>query len=62
MGVFDFLFGRHRETPTQRATTPPRQPRLQTPAYAVIDVETTGLSSKTERILELARRPSGIFI
>jgi DNA polymerase-3 subunit epsilon len=53
MGVFDFLFGSRREK-LAPATTAAMPSQARGPAYAVIDVETTGLSPKTERVLELA--------
>jgi len=52
MGILDWLLGRARKSDdvdhgvTKRATG--------SPAFAVIDVETTGLSSKRDRVLELA--------
>lgn len=55
MGLFDFLFGKTREAGQQQQQI--RATRVETgrqPAYAVIDVKTTGLSPKTERIIELA--------
>jgi DNA polymerase III subunit epsilon len=57
MGVWGRLFGRRRDessTPTSQKPTSaaPRDRRV--PAYAVIDVETTGLSPSRDRIVELA--------
>lgn len=64
MGVFDWLFGRQQvATPpaaalrmSERAvrvqTTPP--PGAANPCFAIVDVETTGLSPRQDRILELA--------
>jgi len=46
MGLFDFVRG----TNAARA----QQPSTRVPAFAVLDVETTGLSPKHHRILELA--------
>ena len=46
MGLFDFVRG------TNAAPAP--QPTARVPAFAVLDVETTGLSPKHHRILELA--------
>jgi len=61
MGLWDWLTGRSRRTggaPPAPATTshvlgsaPRAAPR---PAFAVIDVETTGLSPRRDRVLELA--------
>ncbi|WP_313480263.1 exonuclease domain-containing protein [Microbacterium sp.] len=55
MGWLDWLFGggnAKKETAAPRVASPP--PLSRTPYFAIIDVETTGLSPKRDRVLELA--------
>ncbi|MFK4804305.1 exonuclease domain-containing protein [Microbacterium sp. ZW CA_36] len=55
MGWLDWLFGggnAKKETAAPRVATPP--PPSRPPYFAIIDVETTGLSPKKDRVLELA--------
>ncbi len=58
MGMFDWLFGRRNDVvPQGQAESPfPVSPGEQTrvPHFAIIDVETTGLSPRQNRVLELA--------
>jgi DNA polymerase-3 subunit epsilon len=52
MGILDWMLGRARKSGD---TVPDATRRsIGTPAFAVIDVETTGLSPKRDRVLELA--------
>lgn len=54
MGWLSHLFGSAKQTsPTAHARTAPR-PAGAPPHFAIIDVETTGLSPKNDRVLELA--------
>lgn len=52
MGILDWLLGRARRS-TDAVPDATRR-SIGTPAFAVIDVETTGLSPKRDRVLELA--------
>lgn len=66
MGVFDWLFGKRKDQETAvpapsapaRAAAPAASvvstPEAPAPFFAIIDVETTGLSPKQDRIVELA--------
>lgn len=60
MGVFDWLFGNRKDQEAARAAAPtPAAPLASVseapdPYFAIIDVETTGLSPKQDRIVELA--------
>lgn len=59
MGLLDRLRKRLAEQGRQPLTGPPpehleRHPNNTQPAFAVVDVETTGLSARSDRILELA--------
>lgn len=59
MGMFDWLFGKHKET-VPRTPAPAegadrsRQAAMRVPCFAIVDVETTGLSPRQNRIIELA--------
>ncbi|WP_251450896.1 histone-like nucleoid-structuring protein Lsr2 [Microbacterium sp. Marseille-Q6648] len=56
MGLFDWLFGK-RETSGATTSAPARladPPQNGVPHFAIIDVETTGLSPRQDRIVELA--------
>lgn len=54
--MFDWLFGKRNATiPPTTATAPPMAAtRSEVPHFAIIDVETTGLSPRQNRIVELA--------
>ncbi|MFB8385573.1 histone-like nucleoid-structuring protein Lsr2 [Microbacterium sp. NPDC055910] len=56
MGMFDWLFGRRNATaaPTIAATRPIAASTSAVPHFAIVDVETTGLSPRQNRIVELA--------
>lgn len=55
MGVFDWLFGRRKSDPSSSPADPLLVPAATaTPSFAILDVETTGLSAKQDRVLELA--------
>lgn len=54
MGWFNRLFGGNRETTQTAATAVANPPATAPPYFAIIDVETTGLSPKKDRVLELA--------
>lgn len=56
MGLFDRLFGRRTDDSATAPQAPPSRRATQgsEPAFAIIDVETTGLSPRTDRVLELA--------
>ncbi|TFD74890.1 hypothetical protein E3T54_13150 [Cryobacterium sp. Sr8] len=57
MGLFDRLFGRRVDDSATAPQAPPSRRRAtqdSEPAFAIIDVETTGLSPRADRVLELA--------
>lgn len=56
MGMLDWLFGKRKRTaaPTIQPTRPTTSPRSTVPHFAIVDVETTGLSPRQNRIVELA--------
>lgn len=58
MGMFDWLLGKQRNpaarTPTPTAVAPRDRQSARVPSFAIVDVETTGLSPRQNRILELA--------
>ena len=56
MGLFDRLFGRRADDSATAPQAPPSRGSVQggEPAFAIIDVETTGLSPRMDRVLELA--------
>lgn len=53
MGALDWLFGKRRPA-SQRPEPVIETPSGRTPAFAVLDVETTGLSPNRDRIVQLA--------
>lgn len=58
MGVFDWLLGKQKNpaarTPTPTEVVPRDRQSARVPSFAIVDVETTGLSPRQNRILELA--------
>ena len=54
MGWLNRLFGGGKTTASLAGATPPPLPAGAPPHFAIIDVETTGLSPKKDRVLELA--------
>lgn len=56
MGLFDWLFGKRETlaTRTSASARPENPPRNGVPHFAIVDVETTGLSPRQDRIVELA--------
>ncbi len=56
MGMFDWLFGKRKATvaPTIATAPPMAASRSAVPHFAIVDVETTGLSPRQNRIVELA--------